>query len=147
MRRRPRTPWFQSFKARLRFEFHASGAYPSVRGRRVGHGSKAKYVYTGKISVPGYEPRCVKIVFPALSEVSVPEIFVDGPEASPHRYQGGKLCVWHPDDPEDRRWVPRDGLLGLLDMIAIHLFKEAWWRETGEWLGDEVAHPPSKKAA
>jgi hypothetical protein len=25
-------------------------------------------------------------------------------------------------------------------MIAEHLFKEAWWREHGKWLGEEYPH-------
>jgi len=36
--------------------------------------------------------------------------------------------------------VPEDGLLVLFGMIAEHLFKEAWWREHGEWLGEEYPH-------
>jgi hypothetical protein len=147
MRRRQRTPWFESFKTRLRFELHASGAYPSLSGEKVGHGWNAKYVYTATVNVPGYERRRIRIAFPALSEVSAPDIYVDGPGASPHRFKGGKLCVWHPSDPDEQRWLPSDGLLGLLDMIAIHLFKEAWWRETGEWLGEEIVHVPDKEAA
>jgi hypothetical protein len=30
--------------------------------------------------------------------------------------------------------------VALLDAIAIHLFKEAWWREHREWLGPEAPH-------
>jgi len=29
-------------------------------------------------------------------------------------------------------------------MVAAHLFEEAYWRETGEWLGDEAPHPPDE---
>jgi hypothetical protein len=54
---------------------------------------------------------------------------------------GTRLCVWHPGDPAERTWVPEDGLLVLFGMIAEHLFKEAWWREHGEWLGEEYPHP------
>jgi hypothetical protein len=36
--------------------------------------------------------------------------------------------------------VPTDGLLALIEMTRVHLFKEAWYRETGEWLGEEVSH-------
>jgi hypothetical protein len=61
----------------------------------------------------------------------------------PHRYADRgrtRLCVWHPGDPVDRTWVPEDGLLVLFGMLAEHLFKEAWWREHGEWLGEEYPH-------
>jgi hypothetical protein len=30
----------------------------------------------------------------------------------------------------------------LISQIKIHLFKEAYWRETGEWLGQEAPHEP-----
>jgi hypothetical protein len=33
-----------------------------------------------------------------------------------------------------------DGLLTLIEMTRVHLFKEAWYRETGAWLGEEVSH-------
>jgi hypothetical protein len=147
MRRRQRTPWFNEFRKRLLFELHARTTYPSLKAKKVGHGWDATCLYTVTIGVPGYEPRRVTVVFPALSKITTPDIYADGPEASPHRYKGNKLCVWHPDDPDERRWLPKDGLLTLLDMTAIHLFKEAWWRETGEWLGDEVVHEPGKEAA
>ena len=48
--------------------------------------------------------------------------------------------MWYPKDPVDRRWVFEDRLLALLTLVAAHLFKESWWRETGEWLGPEVGH-------
>jgi hypothetical protein len=48
--------------------------------------------------------------------------------------------MWHPDDPPDLRWLPKDGLVGLIGMACCHLFREAYWRETGKWLGPEV-HP------
>ena len=34
----------------------------------------------------------------------------------------------------------RVSLLMLLVMVEAHLFREAWWRETGEWLGPEKSH-------
>jgi hypothetical protein len=36
--------------------------------------------------------------------------------------------------------LPDDGLLALFGMILVHLFKEAYWRENGQWLGDEFPH-------
>ncbi len=46
--------------------------------------------------------------------------------------------------PAKNRWVFDDGLVTLLGHIAAHLFREAWWRETGEWLGPEVGHSSIK---
>jgi hypothetical protein len=32
-------------------------------------------------------------------------------------------------------------------MAAEHLFKEAWWRENDEWLGEEHPHDPDDEAS
>lgn len=36
--------------------------------------------------------------------------------------------------------MPSDGLLSLIEMTRVHLFKESYYRETGEWHGEEVSH-------
>jgi hypothetical protein len=94
------------------------------------------------MEVPYYEPRNVEIRFENWSRT--PKVFVDGPDDSPHRYTDGSLCMWHPHDPPEQRWVFSDGLLALLNYVQAHLFREAWWRETGEWLGAEAPHGPQK---
>jgi hypothetical protein len=71
-------------------------------------------------------------------------ITADGPTDSPHRYCDGSLCVWYPRDDVERKWVGGDGLNELIAHVAIHLFKEAYWRETGEWLGPEAPHDDAK---
>lgn len=103
------------------------------------------HIYEVDVSVPGYESRHVTIEFNEGAPDS-PNVFVDGPcgpGASPHRFTTRcyrHLCIWYSGDSEARRWVPDDGLLALVGMTTYHLFKEAWWRETGEWLGDERPH-------
>lgn len=106
------------------------------------------HVYDVDVVLPGgYDDRHVTIEFDH-THPSSPSVFTDGPAgpgASPHRYylRGHRqLCIWHPADPPDQRWIPEDGLLTLLGMITHHLFKEAWWRESGEWLGREYPHCP-----
>jgi hypothetical protein len=96
-----------------------------------------------KLDVPFYEARQVEIRFEKTSS-HTPRIYADGPE-SPHRYKDGSLCIWHPRDPVDNRWVFEDGLLDLLVHVQAHLFREAWVRETGEWLGTEAPHSPAPK--
>jgi hypothetical protein len=71
---------------------------------------------------------------------TLPRVIADGPTDSPHRYGNMRLCMWHPGDPREQRWEFDDGLLALLGMTSAHLFREAWWRETGEWLGPEAPH-------
>jgi hypothetical protein len=84
----------------------------------------------------------------------VPNIYVDGPSgrgvASPHRYGPRQLCIWYPSDPPEAKWVFGDGLLMLVCHIQLHLFREAWWRETGgpnggEWLGPQAPHAEPKE--
>lgn len=95
------------------------------------------------MKVPYYDRRQVEIRFNNWSKT--PKVFADGPTDSPHRYADGSLCMWHPADPRELCWDFRDGLLMLLNYIQAHLFREAWWRETGEWLGAEAPHNGPKK--
>lgn len=76
---------------------------------------------------------------------STPRVRADGPSESPHRYPDGSLCIWYPHDSIDSRWVLEDGLAHLLGLTALHLFREAWWRDTGEWLGPEAPHAGTEK--
>jgi hypothetical protein len=95
--------------------------------------------------VPYYESRQVEIRFEDWRRT--PRITADGP-SSPHRYKGNggdALCIWHPNAPPEEKWEFSDGLLLLINHIQAHLFREAWWRETGEWLGPEAPHDEPKK--
>ena len=145
--RRP-SSWLADIPCRARFEAPARAAYPSLRARRQQRRGGPVHVYDVDVVLPGgYEHRHVTIEFDHTPP-SLLKVFADGPAgagASPHRYPARglrQLCIWHPGDPQDQRWVPEDGLLALLGMITHHLFKEAWWRESGEWLGQEYPHPP-----
>jgi hypothetical protein len=94
--------------------------------------------------VPEYDARRVSIQLVNGFAPYGAKITVDGPPDSPHRYPDGSLCIWYPRDPDERKWVGSDGLAELVSHIAIHLFKEAYWRETGEWLGPEAPHASPK---
>jgi hypothetical protein len=146
----PRRPsWEQNYGLRLRFERDAYGVYPGLRRSSTGRRKYARVVYRLLVPVEHYEWRTLDMHFqrttprPALTRV-----YADGPTESPHRYaphpkdpqQRPSLCIWYPDDPTEGRWVPSDGLLSLIEITRVHLFKEAYYRETGEWLGDEVPH-------
>lgn len=126
-------------------EAELRAAYPDLRVRRRRAQRSWVHVYTATVTVPGYEPRVVTVEFDRRL-ASMPEMYADGPTTSPHRFDGRagtRLCVWHPADPPEQRWVPEDGLLRLFGMMQTHLLKEAWWRESGEWLGDEAPHAPT----
>lgn len=126
---------------RLRFERGTRQAYPTLRGGPAKRTASRGFVYRLSVPVPCYEARTVTVLFPPRSRI--PAVYADGPPDSPHRYDDGGLCMWFPNDPAAQRWRFEDGLLDLLDGIAAHLFREAWWREHGEWLGPEVGHRPA----
>lgn len=89
----------------------------------------------------GVPTRHVVITFSRRSP-SEPKVSVDGPADSPHRYSDGTLCMWYPDDPPELRWTLADGAGSLVATITAHLIREQWYRNTGEWIGDEVNHGP-----
>ncbi|MDQ3678205.1 MAG: hypothetical protein M3401_15650 [Actinomycetota bacterium] len=141
--------WEQNLPLRLRFERAARAAYPNMRCTTVGHRRYARVAYIVRVPVAEHAPRLTELHFRRTSaEPALTRIYADGPIESPHRYaphpkdrrQRPSLCIWYPSDSPDLRWVPSDGLLSLIEMTRIHLYKEAYWRETGEWLGEEVPH-------
>ena len=127
-------PQYSRIVARLNFERGVRSQFPNLRSAKV----KGGHEYKATVRVPHYEAREIHIRFSGMSDA--PSVFADGPRDSPHRYSDGSLCMWYPHDPIDRRWVFEDGLLDLIGLVIAHLFREAWWRETGEWLGEEVPH-------
>lgn len=94
-----------------------------------------------KLQPIGLPPRRARITF-SRALPDTPKVWVDGPSESPHRYEDGALCMWHPEDLPAKRWVRRDGAAVLVAHIAAHLLREEWYRKTGDWKGDEVTHGP-----
>ena len=133
-------PWYGNDVHRVLFERGAKHHFPTLQGMTQRSGRSSGRRYRVAMEIPHYEPRQVEVFFPKDAPKYV-EITVDGPTDSPHRYDAKRLCIWHPDDPVENRWVFDDGLLSLLGLVAAHLFREAWWRETREWLGPAVDHP------
>ena len=121
------------------FERGAKKEYRSLVSKFKVRRNRKYREYKLTIQLEEYESRKVHIRFTGEIE-QIPQVTVDGPNDSPHRYEGRYLCMWYPKDPDTEKWTFSDGLLALLVMIEAHLFREAWWRETGEWLGPEVKH-------
>ena len=136
---RNKVPWYGLMVARCNFERGVKTQFPNLRDGRIKDG----YEYVATVPVPGYDPRKTRIRF--SGGANIPSVFADGPGESPHRFDDDGLCIWHPDDPVEHRWVFGDGLVALMGLVMVHLFKEAWWRETGEWLGEEVPHGAQPK--
>ena len=130
-------PWFDQPGRRAAF-VHQLRELDGVGIRRhPERGSGFAVAFT--VAPDGVPPRAVTVQFRPDSP-RIPRVHVDGPSASPHRYNDGTLCMWHPDDPPPMRWTPEAGPADLVTRIAVHLVKEEWFRRTGEWIGDEVQH-------
>lgn len=142
----PGGPWYGEFRRRLAFERDVRRMYPGLGGQLGHHRGLEGFTYRLSVEVPTYGPRELTIVFPRRHTRS-PRVFADGPTVNRHRFDDGSLCMWYWPDPPDRRWTFDQGLLALINHAILHLFKEAWYLDTGEWLGDEVIHDPKEDAA
>ncbi len=145
--------WFLNDAARFAFERLAGVQHAFFTSSLEYLAGQWVYVLTLVIVVPAIGSRAVKITFvddaAEMARVEVTEAVLDpaSPRWSPHRWRpNGELCMWYPGDPPALRWVPSDGLPALLACIRTHLVREAWWRETGEWVGDQAPHEDTSKA-
>jgi hypothetical protein len=100
------------------------------------------YTWRVPIEVPVYERAFVLRI---ELDPRYLRVFVEGWSGPmKHRYSDGSLCMWWPKDPPHRRWQRADGLLKLVDTALTHVFKELYWQEAGEWLGEEAPHAAPK---
>lgn len=101
------------------------------------------YVWRVPVKVPGFEAvYSLRIELEERAPVRVLAENWTGPMR--HTFGNNRLCMWYPDDPPDRTWHREDGLLKLIDTAVVHLFKELFNLETGEWLGEEAPHDVPK---
>lgn len=132
-------PWYSRYAERTQFEESVFERFPGMAVVNIRKGKKLWREYRLDIKVPTFEHHAIIIeVFP--DKKKTPRVTTNSVDDSPHRYDCGCLCIWYPWDSKDQRWSYDDGLLHLLVLIEAHLFKEAWWRLCGEWLGPEVPH-------
>jgi hypothetical protein len=124
--------WYLDAREREPFEAAVRRVCPDFEAMLTSGG----YVLRLSVDVDHYERRRVVLVFVG-DEVAV---FADGPTESKHRCSNGALCMWHPGDPANRRWIRQFGAPLLIELIRTHLFREAYWRETDHWSGDEAPH-------
>lgn len=94
-----------------------------------------KFTYKIAVPVPGYG--IAIIVHVELSRNGM-QVFAPGLAELRHVYGDGSLCMWYPKDKRNRVWRASDGLRALLDITALHLYKELRFKETGLWPGEEV---------
>lgn len=139
--RHNRTHWSRDLRYRLRFERGVRAAFQNLSIDETGRSAKHEVIYRLTLPIEGYESRRVTIRVRNAYR-PYPRVFADGPTASPHRYDDGSLCMWYWRDPPESTWLPAHGLLALVRLAQLHLFREAWWREKGQWLGPEAPHGP-----
>jgi hypothetical protein len=137
----PGGPWWATQRSKILFERGLGEAYPQTVRKSNSDGGMT---YCLRLGVPDYESRRVELKVVGYAHVAGAAVTVDGSMESPHRYGDGSLCLWHPDDPAEMRWRPQDGIVRLIDLVVVHLFREAWWRETGDWPGPEAPHGTPK---
>ena len=138
-------PWYNNYRERINFQSGVNKQKLKYSFERVSIGGKSNAKFKFSIDVSRYETRRVEIIFRQHANRDFPRVIADGPKDSPHRYNDNSLSLWYPYDPKSSRWVFTDGLPHLLSIIQAHLFREAWWREYGEWLGPEKSHSGLKK--
>ncbi|ROP44379.1 MULTISPECIES: hypothetical protein [unclassified Rathayibacter] len=129
-------PWFAKPAPKIRF-VRDLAAVDAVRVAKSTYAVGFRVEF--ELEPDGVPRRKVSIDF-SRNSPNTPRVHVDGPEESPHRYSDGTLCMWYPGDPPSAKWLPRDGAAQLITRIGVHLIKEQWFRQSGEWIGPEITH-------
>jgi hypothetical protein len=121
--------------------------FPAEYGRWEGIRIGRALVLRGQVDVPTLpKRRNVAVCFRGPPSRVRPVVMVSGPTHSRHRfvdYRPTSLCLYFGPDPQSMKWNINDGLVGLVDLIRQHLFKEEWWRATRQWSGAEVHLDPA----
>lgn len=89
-------------------------------------------------------------ILPGHPDTAHPDVLcLDGPRTSKHRnppFEDGvfgksaTLCLYYRQDPEERRWTPEHGLLGLFDIARVHVTNEHIWRRDRQWPSEDAPH-------
>jgi hypothetical protein len=147
-RRGRRRPWWEASRIEYTgLERHGlPEEYAKLERIQIGNA----LVYRGEVELdPIGVRRRIAIVFPGPPSTTPPVVMASGPRRSRHRfhtYRPTSLCLWYAKDFPAMRWRLPDGLGVLIDLVRVHLVREAWWRETGLWDGPEVHRDPNPKA-
>ncbi|HEX2863856.1 MAG TPA: hypothetical protein VHN99_04760 [Deinococcales bacterium] len=121
--------------------------YPQAQEHR--NGTRVTFLVPMTIPVTRYKTRrefVVRIEVPPDYPRFVPKAYLEGKVIGrrKHIYDDDSLCLFHPNDPPQERWLEEDGI------VTIAVWAEEWivaydrWRWTGVWLGREAPHGPPK---
>ncbi len=146
--RRKRLPWWEQSK--MEFDAIRNPLPPEYAGHFEIAAVGKSLVISGSVEVPHTrQVRRISLVFPGRPSKVRPVVMADGPSTNRHRFgnfRPSPLCIWYRRDPASLQWSLRDGLVGLIDLVRLHLAKEAYFRATGSWPGPEVHLAPALRA-
>lgn len=125
-------PFHYDIAGRLLWERDAKRAGMTLEAKLAGDPPRLWYRF--EIEVPAYDDRrTVNVMLNSTSSHDQPVVFIDGPVCRRHRYQNNSLCMWYEPDPPSERWVPDDGLIGLVGHIELHAWCETECRAGKSW--------------
>lgn len=143
--RRPRPlPFADRLATVRRLEAGLADDYAAER-TRTDYDAEA-YAWRVRILVPAYD-QLFSLRIELSTYLGSSRVVVEDwtGEKLKHTFGGNSLCMWFPSDPPERKWnIGHDALLRLVDLAIAHLFKELYWREHHEWLGEEAPHEAPK---
>lgn len=131
----PTADWYETPSERQWFEYGIAG-------------SEYGLLYTGKQS--GAVTYVVSVPIRPYNTSALIKVVIKGKSASVYapgltdlRHVNApdpdvSLCLWYPADPPGRKWRFEYGLIALLDLVQLHIYKEFRFKETGKWPGEEV---------
>lgn len=86
-------------------------------------------------------PHTIKVLYPNSDyPTRFPTAFVLEPRlgGSPHKYNGGELCLFNPGEGGRYGWDPGKSTAVTIALWAVEWIKAYYtWRETGHWPGDQ----------
>ncbi|MEL7667032.1 MAG: hypothetical protein AAGU73_02365 [Actinomycetota bacterium] len=114
--------------------------YPDVQRLSLAGEGFDEVLYIASVEVDHFGRRQVTVLIDERSTYLRPRVWTADPRPLKHQFTDGSLCMWYIWDPPDKRWVYEDGLVALLDLAKLHLYREERYRETGCWMGPEAPH-------
>jgi len=120
------------------------GAYfPQFRRRNPGQPTIG--IWEGSLQPSAESPKYVVRISYTVGEVPCVEVISPKiRDAAPHRFAGGALCLYFPDDCD---WTSQKFIaLTIIPWTASWLYFYEHWLKTGRWLGPEAPHGSRKVA-
>lgn len=115
-------------------------AYPDVQRLSLAGAHLDRVLYLALVEIPHFGRQYVSVLIDERDTSARPCVWTADPRPMRHQFVNRSMCMWSRWDPPDRRWVYEDGLVALLDLAKLHIYREERYRETGRWMGPEAPH-------